>query len=248
MVRTAISRVILGVSIFAWVLLLINPGHIMSMEHCHVSDSGPSVSSLHMLLEMNPIASQLTGWGLMVVAMMFPKLIIPIQHIYARSLRRTRFSASLLFAFGYMAVWMAVGLLMIGVIMGLHLLMPGSYLPVTGLAVIAIIWQFSPVKQRCLNRGHNHLILATFGWAVYRDALLFGVIHGIWCVGAGWALMLLPMLLPSGHTFAMLVVTFIMLSEHLEHPKVPRWHVDFRAKLFRMIVAQIQIRLKEAQE
>ena len=244
-IRTAISLVILCISIFAWVLLLVNPGHIMTVEHCRISDSGPSAASLQMLLEMNPISSQLTGWGLMVVAMMLPKLIIPVQHIYGQSLKRLRFPSALLFVLGYIAVWMAVGFVMVAIILGLHLLMPGSYLPVTALGIIAVIWQFSPIKQRCLNRGHDHSVLAAFGWAAHRDALLFGITHGVWCAGSGWAIMLLPMLLPGGHNLAMVVVTFIMLSEHLEHPQTPRWRMDLSMKLFRIIVAQTQIKLKQ---
>jgi predicted metal-binding membrane protein len=217
----------------------------MTIEHCHVSDSGPSAASLEMLLEMNPISSQLLGWGLMVVAMMLPKLTIPILHIYSSSLKRRRLSLSMLFVSGYLAVWMIVGVVMISVILVLHLFMPGSYLPAIGMGLVAIVWQFSPLKQRYLNRGHEHRILPAFGWTANRDALLFGVTHGIWCVCAGWAIMLFPMLLPVGHNFAMLVVTGIMLSEHLEHPKVPRWRIDFQAKLFRIIIAQAQIKLKQ---
>lgn len=181
----------------------------------------------------------------MVVAMMLPKLIIPIQQIYASTLKRRRFLSVLLFVSGYIGVWMIVGVFMIAVILGLHLLMPGSYIPAIVLGIIAIIWQFSPVKQKCLNRGHDHRTLAAFGWAANRDAILFGIMHGVWCVGAGWALMLLPMLLPVGHNLAMILVTFIMLSEHLEHPQLPRWRIDFRFKLFRFIVVQTKTRLRQ---
>jgi predicted metal-binding membrane protein len=245
-IRNAISLVILGISVLVWVLLLANPGHIMGVAHCHVSDSGPSTASLQMLLEMNAISSLLLGWGLMVVAMMLPKLIFPIQQIYTRSLKRRRFLSALLFVFGYVAVWMVVGVFMTAAILGLHLLMPNSYVPAIGLGIVAIVWQFSPIKQRCLNRGHDHWTLAAFGWAANRDALLFGVMHGVWCVGSGWALMLLPMLLPKGHGLVMIIVTFIMISEHFEHPQVPRWRIDLRGKLFRIIVAQTRIMLKRA--
>jgi len=245
--RTTISLVILGISILVWVLLLINPGQIMDVEHCHISYSGSCPASPQMLLEMNPVSSLLMGWGLMVVAMMFPKLILPIQYIYAYSLKRHRLLSAFLFILGYIAVWMVMGIFMIAIILGLHLLMPNSYLPAIGLGVIAIIWQFSPIKQHFLNKGHDHWTLAAFGWAANRDALLFGVMHGVWCVGSGWALMLLPMLLPQGHNIAMMIVTLIMLNEHLEHPQVPRWRIDFRWKLLRAIVAQTQIKIKQVQ-
>ncbi len=194
---------------------------------------------------MNPFSSQLVGWGLMVIAMMLPKLITPIQHIYKFSFRRRRFLSALLFVLGYTTVWMMAGIVMIIARLGLQLLMPNSYYSAIGLGIIAIIWQFSPIKQQYLNRGHDHKILAAYGWQGYQDALLFGVMHGVYCVGSGWAIMLFPMLLPHGHNLAMIIVTFIMLSEHLEHPQVPRWRISFPGKLARIIIAQTQLRLKQ---
>jgi predicted metal-binding membrane protein len=241
--RIKINFVIIGISILVWVLLLINPGHIMTIEHCHVSASGPSTASLQMLLEMNPFSSQLIGWGLMVVAMMLPKLISPIQSIYIQSFKRYRFLNALLFVLGYIIVWMVAGVFMIGVIIGLNLLMPMSYIPALGVFIIAVVWQFSPIKQQFLNLGHDHRTLSAFGWASFRDSLHFGVMHGVWCVGAGWALMLFPMLLPQGHNLAMIIVTFIMISEHMEHPRFPQWHFNLRLKLLRIIVAQTRIKL-----
>ena len=241
--RIAINLVIISISLLVWILLLINPGHIMTMEHCHVSASGPSATSLKMLLEMNPFSSQLIGWGLMVVAMMLPKLILPIQFIYRQSFRCYRFLCSLLFVFGYLTAWMVAGVFMVAAIIGLNLLMPLSYIPALGVFIIAVIWQFSPVKQRFLNLGHDHRILPAFGFAAFRDSLFFGLKHGVWCIGAGWALMLFPMLLPQGHNLAMIIVTFIMLSEHLEHPKFPQWRFNLRLKLVRIIIAQARIRL-----
>jgi predicted metal-binding membrane protein len=243
--RIESSHVILCISIFVWVLLLMNPGNVLTIKHCPVTGMCPPQSSFRGVLAMNPISALLTGWGLMVIAMMFPKLIFPIRFIYARSLKRRRFGSALLFVFGYVGVWMVVGLFMILAILGLSLIMPKSYLPSIAVGIIALIWQFSPIKQRCLNRGHDHWVLAAFGWAANRDALLFGIMHGVWCVGSGWALMLFPMLLPMGHNFAMIAVTFIMLGEHLEHPKLPRWCLGLRGKLLRIIIYQTQIRLKQ---
>jgi predicted metal-binding membrane protein len=242
------SLAILGISAFVWVLLLVNPGHIMSMEHCHVSDAGPSQASLQMMLQMNPLSTQFLGWGLMVIAMMLPKLIMPVRHIYACSFSGRRLPLSLVFVAGYIAVWMIVGIAMIAIIIGAHLLMSGSYLPIIAVGIVAIVWQFSPVKQRCLNRGHDHRIIAAFGWQSYRDALRFGLSHGAWCVGAGWALMLFPMLLPAGHNAAMILLTFVMLSEHMEHPQVPAWRINFRTRLLRILIGQAQIKWEQIQK
>src|SRR5277367_1596419 len=103
--RITINLVIISISIFVWVLFLKKPGHIVAIELCHVSATGPSAESLQMLPETNPFSSQLIGWGLMVVAMMLPSLTIPIQSIYLQSFKRYRFLHSLLFVFGYLSAW-----------------------------------------------------------------------------------------------------------------------------------------------
>jgi predicted metal-binding membrane protein len=238
-----VPLVLIVCCLLAWVVLLVNPGNIMTMEHCHVSAAGPSAKSLSMLLYMNPFSSQLMGWGWMVVAMMLPKLSQPVEAICRQSLKRNRLPLSILFVLGYVYTWIVAGIFFVAIIIALNLLMPLSYIPAVVVFLIALVWQFSPVKQRLLNLGHAHAVLPAFGWRPFRDALLFGVQHGLWCVGAGWALMLFPMLLPAGHNLAMIVVTFIMLSEHMENPRYPQWQFTLRLKLFRLLFAQAKLKL-----
>lgn len=233
---------LIAISACAWVVLLFNPGGIMTMEHCHVSASGPSAASLRMLLVMNPPGAQLTGWALMVVAMMLPKLTGPIQDIRSQSLRRQRVPSALLFAIGYLAVWLAAGIVLLPVIIALNLWWPLSYGPALAVGGIAIVWQCTPAKQRCLNRGHLHRVLPAFGAPASVGALRYGLAHGTWCVGAGWALMLAPMLLPQGHNIAMLAATLLMLAEHLEHPELPRWRWRIPLRLKNKLVVQIKMR------
>jgi predicted metal-binding membrane protein len=196
-----------------------------------------------MLLAMNPVSSMTAGWALMLVAMMSPTLIAPVHHVIKRSFKRRRPRSVALFLFGYAAVWMAAGAVLVTATLMLNLLAPPSYLPVVGLGIVALVWQCSPMKQRCLNRGHNHSELAAFGFAADLDALRFGIIHAVWCVGSCWALMLLPMLLVEGHLTAMAAVTFLIISERLEHPRPLSWSLRFRGKLMRILIAQTRIRL-----
>jgi len=241
--RSTINFSIIGISLLFWIVLIFNPGQILGMKHCHVSTSGLSMVSFQMLLEMNPITAQLLGWGLMVIAMMLPKLIMPIQFIYSQSLKRYRFFNALLFVLGYTAIWIVVGFVMIGIIFFTNLWMPMSLMPALLVVNIAIVWQYSPIKQRFLNLGHEHRVLSVFGLKSMQDSLYMGFTHGISCVGAGWALMLFPMLLPYGHNLAMIIVTFIMIAEHLEHPRVPEWGFNPRLKLIKVIIAQTKIKL-----
>ncbi|HKR02726.1 MAG TPA: DUF2182 domain-containing protein [Pyrinomonadaceae bacterium] len=225
-------------------MLLVNPGSIMTVAHCPVTDSGASLVSFQMLLAMNPVSSLAAGWALMLVAMMSPILIAPISHIIERSFKRRRARSVALFVIGYAAIWMAAGGVLIAAMLMLNLLAPQSYLPAVAVGIIAFIWQCSPLKQRCLNRHHNHRELAAFGTAADLDALRFGITHGAWCVGSCWALMLFPMLLSQGHFAAMAVVAFLMMSERLEHPRPLSWRVRFPGKLMRLVVAQTRIRLQ----
>ena len=241
--RRTISQVIISISLFVWLVLLINPGNIKTINNCHSLIAVPPASSFQLFLELNPFPTQLIGWGLMVVAMMLPKLIPSIQFIYQQSFKYYRLLYSVLFTIGYLSTWMLAGVFMVMVIMGVKFLMPGSYIPAFCVLGMATIWEFSPNKQRFLNKGHEHRVLSAFGWKAGSDSLLFGVTHGMWCIGSGWALMLFPMLLPVGHNVAMIGVMFIMISEHMEHPRIPQWRFSFRLKLARIIVAQARIRI-----
>jgi predicted metal-binding membrane protein len=233
---------VLLLSAAAWIWLLADPGGWMMHAHCAATLSGNL--SLSALLAMNPPASLAAGWGLMLVAMMSPALIPPITHLRLRSFKRRRARATVLFVAGYAAIWMAAGSVLLAGILAARWLAPGSYLPAAGVALLAIIWQVSPVKQRCLNRCHAHTELAAFGVAADLGALRFGVSHGVWCVGSCWALMLSPMLLPQGHVAGMAIVGVLTFSERLEHPRPPSWRWRGLGKVSRILGAQARIRLQ----
>ena len=241
--RARVNIAILLISGVTWMMLLVNPGSIMTVAHCPITDSGASLASFQMLLAMNPLSSMTAGWALMLVAMMSPTLIAPIRHVIERGFKRRRARSVTLFVVGYAAIWMAASVVLLAAILMLNVLVPQSYLPAVGVGIIALVWQCSPIKQRCLNRSHNHRELAAFGIAADLDALRFGITHGVWCVGSCWALMLFPMLLSQGHSAAMAVVTFVMTSERLEQPRPLSWRLRFPGKLMRILVAQSRIRL-----
>lgn len=242
--RGRVFTTTLLLSAVTWTMLLVNPGSILGLTHCAVTNSGASPASFKMLLAMNPASALAAGWSLMLVAMMSPTLIAPILHILERSFKRRRFRSVTLFVVGYGAIWMAAGGVLLGAELVLSLLAPHSYLPAVGVGVIAWVWQCAPIKQRCLNRGHNHTELAAFGLAADLDALRFGISHGVWCAGSCWALMLFPMLLPRGHSAAMVAVTILMISERLDRPRPLGWRPRGPGKLMRIVIAQTRMRLQ----
>jgi predicted metal-binding membrane protein len=244
---------VLLLSAAAWIWLLVDPGGLMMRAHCAATVSGglplpASLSSLSMLLAMNPPASLAAGWGLMLVAMMSPALILPIGHLRLSSFKRRRVRAIVLFVAGYAAIWMAVGGVLLAGALMVGWFAPNSYPAAAGAILLAIVWQLSPVKQRCLNRCHAHTELAAFGVAADLDALRFGASHGVWCAGSCWALMLSPMLLPRGHVAAMAIVAVLTFSERLERPQPPRWRWRGLGKVSRIAAAQARIRLQALQK
>jgi predicted metal-binding membrane protein len=121
------------------------------------------------------------------------------------------------------------------------LLAPVSFVPALVAAAIATAWQFSPLKQRALNRCHAHRALAAFGRAADFDALRFGWTHGVWCVCSCWAMMLLPLLMPCGHLAAMAFVSLWMLAERFEGPVAPRWRLRAPVTAARIVIAQVRM-------
>jgi predicted metal-binding membrane protein len=212
-----LRNAVLATSLIAWVVMLLEP-RVSSC--CPANGAG---MSWRMLFAANPPASLAGDWALMLVAMMAPMLVAPIYHIRISSFARRRTRSTMLFAAGYGVVWTAAGVIIVAVELMATGLAPGSYLPATIVGLIAVVWQASPFKQRCLNRCHSHRPLAAFGIAADLDVLRMGLEQGLWCTGSCWAAMLFPMLLPEGHFIAMAAVALLMFCERLDPPKPPAW-------------------------
>jgi predicted metal-binding membrane protein len=178
----------------------------------------------------------------MLAAMMLPLLNAPVRHVRARSFAQRRARAITLFVIGYAMIWMAAGVVLLTVSVVIHLIPLESPLLMASIALVALVWQCSPVKQRCLNYGHTHPALAAFGAAADIDALRFGLTHGVWCVGSCWALMLLPLLVSHGHLAVMAAVALWLAAERLNKPLTPRWHLRAPSKAARIAVAQARMR------
>jgi predicted metal-binding membrane protein len=171
---------VLFVTAASWVLLLAGQSGMFMFPHCPVAGRGavPFSASLQMLLAMNPPASLAAGWVLMLAAMMSPVLVPPLYYIRLRSFTNRRARSTALFLAGYVAIWMAGGVVLLAIELAVNLLAPQSYLPAAAVVLIALVWQFSPIKQRCLNRCCAYPVLAAFGGAADFDALRFGMTHG----------------------------------------------------------------------
>ena len=139
----------------------------------------------------------LAAWGIMMAAMMLPSAT-PMIALYG-ALRRTaargvpRGVSTAVFAFVYLAVWVAFGLpvyaasLLIGMQSGLADVLPYA---LGAVLVGAGVYQFTPLKRACLRVCRNPLsFLLTRSRAGYRGTLGLALEHAAYCVGCCWGLM-----------------------------------------------------------
>jgi len=219
--RAQVRVPLLIVSAAAWLILVAAPG----TTHPHHATARLSWFAI--------------DWLVMLGAMMAPLLNEPVRHTRDRSLARQRARSLVLFVAGYTAIWMAAG----GVLQAIAVraLVVHSPMPLMFFAFVAAVWQCSPLKQQCLNRAHDHPELAAGGHAADVAALRFGVVHGVWCVGSCWALMLLPLLVTRTHVGAMACVFAWMAAERLERPMPRAWRVRTPEKAVRLVYARLTL-------
>lgn len=163
-------------------------------------------------------------WLLMCVAMMLPTTL-PLLVIWQRLVSRHRDRSLLvgLVIAGYLTVWLGFGLMAHGADAGLHQLLRASAWTtadswVLGIATLGLagLFQFSPLKNYCLERCRSPLGVAMAAWQgpeLRRQAWQLGISHGLFCLGCCWALMLLMFVVGMGNLGWMLLLGAIMAVE-----------------------------------
>lgn len=233
--RAWINVALIGLSVSSWMLLLLTDASIGPTLETEIG-----TTHSNRLLSSTPLSVPV-GFILMLMAMMAPTLIIPINHVCAQSFRCRRPRSVALFLLGY---GMAAATALAAMVLVTESIAAHSYGAAFAMAIVVVGWQCSPLKQRCLNRTHDHRSLAAFGSAADGDSVRFGIVHGSFCIGSCWAFMLFPMLVHRSHLLAMAVATFMIIGECLSTSAPVRWEIRVPAKLARILVAQARIRLQ----
>jgi len=157
------------------------------------------------------------GWTLMIVAMMLPSsvpLVVTFGALVARRARPVRLVGLLLT--GYLLVWAAFGFIAWAADRGVHAavdalpwLAANPQLILGATLLVAGLWQFSPLRDRCLDECRSPLGFVMNRWrgvSERREALLMGIAHGAFCVGCCWSLMLVMFGVGISSLTAMLVL------------------------------------------
>jgi predicted metal-binding membrane protein len=189
-------------------------GRSPELHHHHLVEAGPPVWAALGLF--------LLAWQVHVAAMMLPSSL-PLITLFGRAAasqpnpRRVRAA----FLGGYAAVWVAFGAAAFIGDMGLHRIVDGwpwlaahPWLVGGGVLVLAGAFQFSALKDRCLEecRSPATFLVRHYGRGV-EAAFRLGHRHGMFCLGCCWALMLLMFAVGIANLAWMAPLALLMVVE-----------------------------------
>jgi predicted metal-binding membrane protein len=200
------DRAILGaalgaLAVAAWLALWLWEGSPYG-HYLHHDGGGP------MPIEATLFA---VGWVLMIVAMMLPSSV-PLVVTFAALVRRRQRPGRLV---ALLAAWIADRGIHAAVAALPWLAEHPQVIIATTLAV-AGLWQFSPLRDRCLDECRSPLGFVINRWrgtSERREALAMGIAHGAFCVGCCWSLMLVMFAVGLGSMLWMLAIGAITALE-----------------------------------
>ncbi len=164
------------------------------------------------------------GWTLMTVAMMLPTSLplVALFHALVRQ-RPDRARLVLLLIVGYLSTWTLFGVVVHIGDWGVHgaveqspWLEANAWILVAATLALAGVYQFTPLKYRCLDKCRSPLSFIMEHWRGSHDqaqAFRLGVDHGIFCIGCCWSLMLLMFAVGVGNLGWMLALGTVMAIE-----------------------------------
>ena len=209
--RAILVATLVAIAVVAWLALWFWEGSPYGHYLHHDGLDGASAS-----LAVGAAAFTV-GWTLMIVAMMLPSSV-PLVVTFGALVRRRRQPARLvaLLLVGYLLVWAGFGFvawtadrIVHAAVEALPWLAERPQLIIGATLLVAGLWQFSPLRDRCLDECRSPLGFVMNRWrgtSERREALLMGLSHGAFCVGCCWSLMLVMFGVGISSLSAMLVL------------------------------------------
>ncbi len=209
--RAILTGSLVAIAGLAWIALWLWEGSPYGHYLHHEVGGGVSTS-----VAVGAVAFTL-GWTLMIVAMMLPSsvpLVVTFAALVGRRARPGQLVVLLLL--GYLLVWGAFGFAAWAADRGVHAavdalpwLAANPQLILGATLLGAGLWQFSPLRDRCLDECRSPLGFVLNRWrgvSERREALAMGLAHGAFCVGCCWSLMLVMFGVGISSLTAMLVL------------------------------------------
>jgi predicted metal-binding membrane protein len=183
------------------------------------------------------------GVALMVVAMVTPLAIEPLREVTQRTVGRVRRRRGALTIAGYLGLWFLAGLVITQVAGSARRVLPNDAVAVVAAVALALAWQSTPLKQRCLNRTHAHSLLVSRAARGDASAVRGGAEHARWCVGSCWPMMLLACVVPASFV-AMAATAAWMWAEHLDPVRPPRWRPALPTRVLLTVPARLHAAMR----
>jgi predicted metal-binding membrane protein len=206
---------IVAVSAVAWVLVILLDHSVLVPYLCSPNSTPvwTGLAAFVAAISVNDPGGQALSWFVMLLAMMTPLLWQPLAHVWDRSLAERRVRAILLFLGSYFGLWMLAMAFLALAAVGLRIAAGSAGIAFAIAATAAVLWQMTPAKALFLNRCHAQRPLPAFGLAADIGSLRYGLQVAAPCIGACWAMMLLPLTGDAAHIVVMAMTALWMLSE-----------------------------------
>ena len=199
-----------AVAALAWIDL-----ELMSMSTMGAGQHAPMAMPAGSAAFLPSWADAWSDWVLMVVAMMLPVVAPQVRTVAMRSLWTRRQRSSGAFLAGYVAVWVAVGGVLLAPLVALDVYPLGPAWLV-GILLVAAGWQVSPPRRRLLRRCASLRLGAADGRAADVDCARAGLRSGVRCLATCGPLMLAML---AGHSvLLMAALLVVLLSERSRGP------------------------------
>jgi predicted metal-binding membrane protein len=168
---------------------------------------------LRIALELNPPMQLVAPWLLMALAMAPPLVAASLRHFAITTADQSRYSIATFFA-GYAVVWVLAVPIFLILDLGIDLLAAKIAAPPLAVAgTLALAWQASPWRRYALELCARSVRRTSPG--EHPRGFETGLMTGIGCLGACWALMLAPMSLAADSRWPMVLITLFLLAERV---------------------------------
>ncbi|MCP4363150.1 MAG: DUF2182 domain-containing protein [Chloroflexi bacterium] len=198
-----------------------------SLEYVCGLVTSPEATEISTLTNLQVFWMLFIMWTVMQVAMMSPTAV-PMVLMYTKIERHRQpdkipYQGTILFFCGYLLIWMAFSAVFALFQLGLENanLLTSTMSSATlwlagGLLIAAGLFQFSKLKQACLNECRSPVTYLMTDWrSGLSGALKMGIKHGLHCVGCCWVLMALLFVAGVMNLLWMAVITAVVLIEKI---------------------------------
>jgi predicted metal-binding membrane protein len=150
-------------------------------------------------------------WVLMATAMMLPTALPEARSISLNGKWKRRQRGPALFAIGYLAMWSAVGVLLLSAawLVGAKATSP---LAISGALALAAAWESTRWKRLCLRACHRLQSLPPDGWRADRASVREGIRNGVYCTGSCGPMMVSMALAPHSVGLSLMLFLFAVVS------------------------------------